>query len=222
MNPAQIIAAMAAQAAQGIRTNNPTTDGYVQLAARFMEHASQWSAVAASGLKCAVHTATPGGSVRCASGAIGACVSCGNGVCFQHAMVSPMSGDMICFGCVARAGGTFNQTPPKPPWAQDPPAGSGPVCTCTSPSQLDSTCPLHGRESGSDADLVRRRHLRVLGLDADADWDDIRLAHRQLVRKHHPDKFSGSRRKQQQEQKIKRINAAFEWLKRYHSKEAAA
>lgn len=218
MNPAQLFAAMAAQAAQGIRTNSPA-DGYVRLAGKLMEHASQWSAVAASGLKCAVHTATPAGAARCTSGAIGACVVCGNGVCFQHAMVAPMSGDMICFGCVARAGGMFQQDPPAPPWKEQ--ASGGPHCTCASPEQLDSTCPLHGRASDSDVDLVRRRYLRVLGLDADAEWEDVREAYKALAKKWHPDRHRGQKRKQA-ERKFTRITSAFNWLKSYYEKEAAA
>jgi hypothetical protein len=220
MNPAQLFAAMAAQAAQGIRTNSPA-DGYVRLAGKLMEHASQWSAVASSGLKCAVHVATPAGAVKCTSGAIGACVVCGNGVCFQHAMVAPMSGDMICFGCVARAGGMFQQDVPKPPWQQEGAAGASPHCTCSSPDQLDSTCPIHGRDSDSDVDLVRRRYLRVLGLDGDADWDDVRDAYKAIARKHHPDKFRGQKRKQA-ERKFSRITSAYNWLKSYYDKEAAA
>lgn len=211
MNAAQIFAAMAAQAAaHGVR-NNPHLDDRIQLAGKLMEHASNWAAVSASGITCAVGVASTQGALRCTHGAIGACVACGNGVCFHHAMIAPTTGDMICYGCVARAGGSVRQetVPPRPP------SGSGvPFCTCRSPDELSHDCALHGVGTGSEADLTRKRHLRTLGLDSSADWEDIRLAHKDLAKRYHPDKMGSTR-------KMQKINEAYTWLKAYYEDQAA-
>jgi hypothetical protein len=216
MNTAQILASLAAQAAQGVRTNTPA-DGYVQAAAKLMEHASRWSAVSASGLKCSITMVTPQSNhVRCVTPAIGVCVVCDNPVCFGHAMISPSNGDMVCYGCIARMTGASpnpkQETPPKT-------ADASPQCNCQEPWKLSPQCPVHGRQSNDDLGRMRRKHLRALELDEDADWEDVQFAYKQLVKKHHPDRHPPTRKKRQ-ESRIKKINAAFTWLKK-HYEEAA-
>lgn len=217
MNPAQIIAALAAQAVQGVHTNTPA-DQYVAVAGRLLEHASRWSAVSASGLKCTIHMVVQGGQhARCVAGAIGTCVACNSPVCFNHAMISPGNGDMVCYGCVAKLTGA-SPHPPRQEQPRPPPA-DGPQCTCQHFWQVDPGCPVHGRASNDEVGRKRRRYLGTLDLDEDADWEDVQYAYKQLVKKHHPDRHPPSRRKRQ-EQRVKKINAAYAWLKK-HYEEAA-
>lgn len=76
---------------------------------------------------------------------------------------------------------------------------------------------MHGRVSNNDT--ARRRNLAIFDLDDDADWEDVAFAYKKLVRKHHPDRHPVSR-KARQEKRIKKINAAYTWLKK-HYEEAA-
>jgi hypothetical protein len=217
MNTAQILAAIAAQAAQGVQTDTPM-DGYVQLAGRLMAHASQWSAISSSGLKCNITVVTPTDEhVKCVSAAIGVCVACNGPVCFNHALISPNSGDMICYGCVAKL--TGESPNPKQEAPKSKKKRGGPECTCSEPWSLDPECPVHGRHSSDELARTRRKHLRMLDLDEDSDWDDIQFAFKKLVKEHHPDRHPPSKRKQK-EARMRKINVAYVWLKK-HCEEAA-
>lgn len=233
MDIRQILAAVAAQAAQGVRTNTPA-DSYVQAIGKLMEHASRWSAISAAGLRCTIIMVTPlAQHFACTAGAIGVCVACNHPVCFSHAMISPSSGDLVCYGCVAKLTGqspypvempshqaaSANVPPPKKQGPRPGPQQQGPFCTCREPWQLDADCPMHGKISSDDAARNRKRYLRALELEESADWDDVVFSYRQLVKKHHPDKHPPSR-KERQEQRIKKINVAYTWLKKYYEEAA--
>jgi hypothetical protein len=220
MNTAQIIAAIAAQAVQGVQTDTPA-DGYVQVVGKLMEHASQWSAISASGLKCNITVITPRDEhMRCVSPAIGVCVACNGPVCFSHALISPSSGDMVCFGCVAKlTGQSPNPRQEQPPKRKRKEGSSAPQCTCTEPWKLDSQCPVHGRHSSDETARTRRKHLRMLDLDEACDWDDIQFAYKKLVKEHHPDRHPPSKRKQK-EARMRKINAAYTWLKKQYEEAA--
>lgn len=223
MNTAQILAAIAAQAVQGVHTDT-LVDGYVQVIGKLMGHASQWSAISASGLKCSiVMVALHGEHMRCVSPAIGACVACNGPVCFSHSLISPANGDIVCYGCVAKMTG---QSPnpkqeqlPKRKRRSEEEATGAPQCTCREPWALDPQCPVHGRHSSDETARTRRKHLRLLDLDEESDWDDIQFAFKKLVKEHHPDRHPPSRRKQK-EKRMGKINAAYTWLKK-HYEEAA-
>jgi len=222
MNTAQILAAIAAQTFQGVHTDT-RADGYVQVIAKLMEHASQWSAISASGLKCNIVMVTHHDKhVKCVASAIGVCVACNSPVCFNHSLISPSSGDLICYGCVAKLTGQSpnprQEKPPERKKHRQGPSGA-PQCTCSEPWSLDPECPVHGRHSSDELARTRRRHLRMLDLDEDSDWEDVQFAYKKLVREHHPDKHPPSRRKKK-EARIKKINVAYTWLKR-HYEEAA-
>jgi hypothetical protein len=221
MNPTQILAAIAAQAAQGVQTNTPA-DGYVQVIGKLMEHASQWSAISSSGLKCNIVVITPQEQhVSCVSPAIGVCVACNGPVCFSHALISPSSGDMVCYGCVAKLTGQSpnpRQEQPKRKKRRQQ-EDSGLQCTCTVPWRLDPECPVHGRQSSDETARIRRKHLRILDLDEESDWEDIQFAYKKLVKEHHPDRHPPSRRKQK-EARMRKINAAYAWLKKQYEEAA--
>jgi hypothetical protein len=168
MNTAQILAALAAQTIRGVQTDT-SADGYVQVIGKLMEHASQWSAISSSGLKCNIVVITPHNNhVRCVGPAIGVCVACSSPVCFAHSLISPSSGDIICYGCVAKLTGQSPNPPqekPSPKRKRRAGASGAPQCICSEPWSLDPECPVHGRHSSDEAARTRRKHLRMLDLD---------------------------------------------------------
>ena len=66
--------------------------------------------------------------------------------------------------------------------------------------------------SVQDEERIRDKHLRVLGLDEDADDEDIRFAYRDLVKAWHPDKAQGDLEKQKFHKKFLKIQAAWDYL----------
>jgi len=128
---------------------------------------------------------------------------------------------MVCYGCVAKLTGRSPnpQQEQKRPPRQQKQASDSPQCTCQEPWSLDPDCPVHGKQSSTETERQRHRHLRTLDLDEDSDWEDIQFAYKKLIKKHHPDRHPPSRRKRQ-EGRVKKINAAYTWLKK-HCKEAA-
>lgn len=225
MNITELLVGIGAQVAQDVRTDNPTTDGYVRAVARLMQHASKWAAVSASGIKCVTHYKNPIGEMHsCDTAAIGACVACGQATCFQHAMISPADGKIVCYGCVGVAqkmarkmGSQWRDQKQPPVQPRDRPSSSGPRCTCRFPWECDPNCPVPAH-SGRAA---RAEHLDTLGLDADANWEDVSRAFRKLGRKYHPDRATTARVHRTNEAKFKKISEAFEWLKANRESEAA-
>jgi hypothetical protein len=53
--------------------------------------------------------------------------------------------------------------------------------------------PLRARKDGREPSEADRRHLRVLGLDLDADRRALRMRYAELVRRYHPDRNGGDR-----------------------------
>jgi hypothetical protein len=225
MNIAELLVGFGAQVAQDVRTDNPTTDGYVRAVARLMQHASKWAAVSASGIKCATHFKNPIGELHlCGTAAIGACVACGQATCFSHAMISPADGQIVCYGCVGVAqkmaqklGHQWREQKQPPPQPRDRPSSSGPRCTCRFPWECDPKCPVPAHSGRA----MRAEHLDTLGLDDDANWDQVRAAFKKLALKYHPDRGTTARARSRAESKFKKISEAFEWLKANKESEAA-
>jgi len=53
--------------------------------------------------------------------------------------------------------------------------------------------PARARHDGRELSEADRRHLRVLGLDVDADRRGLRMRYAELVRRYHPDRNGGDR-----------------------------
>lgn len=197
MNLKQILAGLGGVMAQQVQTENPVADNYVRAFGRILEHASTWAAVSASGVRCATHFRDPMGFLRsCSEGAIAGCVVCQRPTCFHHAMISPIDGTVVCFGCVGHAQRMFEgegQAEPRERTKRR--------------ARIDD-----------DESSERKKHLRTLGLEPDADWDDIERSYKSLVLKCHPDRVSPSER-QRATKRMAKINVAFSWLR--ERKEAA-
>ena len=221
MDLTELLVGFGAQMAQDIRTDNPTADGYVRAIARLMQHASKWAAVSASGIRCATRFKNPIGEVHpCGAAAIGACVACGQATCFNHAAISPSDGRIVCYGCVGVAqrqaqtmGADWTKKKKPPEQQQERQSNAG--VRCSFPWQTDEGCPVHGE------DLTRRQHLETLGLDVDAEWEDIARTFRKLGRKYHPDRATTTRARRTNEAKFKKISEAYEWLKANNKERAA-
>jgi len=221
MDIRDLIFGIGAQVAGNVETNNPTVDRYVRAAARIMQHAGKWAAVSSSGIRCALHLRGELGDVQpCGGAAIAACVVCRQATCFEHAMISPADGNVVCFGCIAAAQHSRRSGQP----ISEEPAEPDEQCICRDPSQLDPRCPVHGpsarQQRHEDRTKLRAKYLRRLGLSAGASWAEIRGQYRRKVAQNHPDRFPNAQKKRQ-EDKLKKLNEAFEWLKRDEQRQAA-
>lgn len=63
--------------------------------------------------------------------------------------------------------------------------------------------------------------LKALGLKKTAIWEEIALAYKKAVLKHHPDRATNAKDRAKREAKMKEINAAHATLKKHYEKEAA-
>ncbi len=54
--------------------------------------------------------------------------------------------------------------------------------------------------------------FKLLGLDPDAALNDVKKAYRILAKKHHPDRFTENEQKKKQEEKMVRINEAYQLI----------
>ena len=63
------------------------------------------------------------------------------------------------------------------------------------------------------------RCIEILGLKPGASQEEVNQAYRDLANVWHPDRFAGNPRLQKKaEEKIKEINAAYEYIKSFYSK----
>ena len=63
------------------------------------------------------------------------------------------------------------------------------------------------------------RCIEILGLKPDASQEEVNQAYRDLVNVWHPDRFVGNPRLQKKaEEKLKEINAAYEYIKSFYCK----
>jgi hypothetical protein len=76
--------------------------------------------------------------------------------------------------------------------------------------------------SGRDATAQEvRKALRTLGVRSGATWAEVQRAHRRAAAENHPDRVRTHAQKRKAEDKSKRINAAFELLRRHYERQAA-
>ncbi len=75
------------------------------------------------------------------------------------------------------------------------------------------------------SETIRLQHLKILGLNGDATHDEVKIAYKELVRKHHPDLLMAQgvplKRIKDSEEILKTVNAAYNWLSNDQKKNAA-
>jgi DnaJ like chaperone protein len=80
--------------------------------------------------------------------------------------------------------------------------------------------------SRTGAGSLRSEHLEILGLDENAAFGEIKVAYRNLARRHHPDLLRAQGVPiddiKNAEEILKVINSAYEWLARHHQNDAKA
>ena len=59
------------------------------------------------------------------------------------------------------------------------------------------------------AATVKRDYYETLGVDRNANEEELKKAYRRLARQHHPDTHSGEKEKKDAEEKFKEINEAY-------------
>jgi len=207
MNLTEILANLGAQAAQGVNLKGDSA-GYAQMVARLAQHAGSWAAVSAAGIKCSTHFKSQRGITKCKSSAIAACTVCERATCFNHSMISPSDGNIICFGCVGKAQEGFHRASPAPA-PEDSDYGNSAQCICQSIGSIDPDCPVHA----SEAEDFRAKCLKTLGLEEDVSWSVIHSTYRNLARKHHPDRVQSVKKKASANRRMRKINDAYTWLK---------
>lgn len=195
------------------KPQDPFLARLLQWTAQVQMHAlSRWRTVAASGLRCRQPVGAAGGPPHeCLEPAIGACQLCQGETCLEHAVVAA-TGNFACAQCMAAmeelvrekrgAGARQSAWWATPPRAAEPPPGAWPGS------------PPNGAPPEEDERVVRARHLSTLGLVDPVTEDEVREQYRALAKKHHPDRASASNR-QDSERRLKKINAAYDWLKRH-------
>lgn len=188
MDLAQFLSTLGAGVAQALPPEVASGNPYALAISRLMRHAGQWQHVANAGFIC--HIVQFAGAVqhRCKGKAIGQCIACKHPTCFEHAMISPATGEMCCLFCVSKLG--VVQQPP-------PPAANG----------------HNGHaQPGVDVKALRKKHLATLGLADPTDWDEIEATYKDLAKKHHPDRARPHLR-DKATARMAAINAAHTWLK---------
>ena len=85
----------------------------------------------------------------------------------------------------------------------------------SSSSNRNSNGYSSGTRSNGHANITRIKALAVLGLDEDANQDDIKSAYRRMAQVHHPDKFHslGEEAVKAAEQSFSRIQVAYDYLR---------
>ncbi len=151
----------------------------------------RWGGVVARQERC--QHVTRGGN-QCEHMAVAECDACADVICLRHAFVN-QTAMAICAGCVSAFRSAAREEPrPK-----------------------RKGRPRRGRRAEpppSPPDDERLRALAELGLDATATWPEVCLQFRKLTAKHHPDRYSDPRLKQESEERFKRITEAYHVLER--------
>lgn len=171
------------------------------------EAIKSWTPLLVAGVRCNVPV-SPTSQVRCGGPGVRACICCNVPVCLHHAMVA-QTADVVCIKCVTdymKLMREKGQEPAvaNPPWVESGFEGGKARAKAPPPPQGPSV---------EDEQKVRERHLRALGLDEDADEDEVKAAYREMVKKYHPDKASSEVEKARFNKKFLKIQAAWEYLK---------
>lgn len=181
--------------ASGMQFVPPGTPGRIWdelrpwLAKLALHAAPKWLPRLSMGFPCKVPVYREGSPVGpCARVAAGVCEVCGAPCCLDHCRIDSF-GDAICYLCIAEAIRTKRGEPRRPPNGNGKP-------------------PPDAREL--------RWARKLLDIEPDTPWEEIRAAHRKLSAKWHPDVHRGEKAKQKAEGKFKEVQRAFDALGRAH------
>lgn len=77
------------------------------------------------------------------------------------------------------------------------------------------------QSAGMDPEVIRKAHIKTLGLKDGAGVDDIKAAFRRLAVKHHPDRQSTDAKRKTATERMAKITQAYHWLMEHTKSEAA-
>lgn len=157
-----------------------------------VEAAPKWLGQLAQRQACHVGPIEYGRVQPCRHNAVALCAICHQGTCLEHAFIDH-TGDAICYVCASAAvGHTAPRTPPREP-----------------PRAVDGNKEL----------LWARRLLKV---NANATLEELKVQHRALSKRYHPDRYQGEREKANAERRFKDVQRAFELLQKDLERRSAA
>jgi len=190
----QLFSQLVAKIAPAIHTDDPMTTSVLQWFGAVQASAlDQWRAVARSGARCSLRHGNGALPLPCEHVAVGLCGMCRSFVCLPHASVT-MGGSVTCVRCMAEMGPLMRERvharPPEPPPQQAPPRPPPPV---------------------DEEAVLRKKHLRTMGLKDPATYEEVRGQFRKLALKYHPDKAPEAKRAAANKKMVE-LNAAFQWL----------
>lgn len=158
--------------------------------------APKWLPRISFGFPCKVPVYQEGKPVGpCARVAVGVCEVCAAPCCLDHSRIDQY-GDAICYLCIADAIRARKAAGPR----QDAPPPRKP--------------PPNDKE--------QRWARKLLDVEEDTPWEEIRSAHRRMSAKWHPDVHRGEKAKAKAEAKFKEIQRALDILERDREAKRAA
>lgn len=94
------------------------------------------------------------------------------------------------------------------------------MCVAEAVAQKRGRANAAGEQPPDEEDLAAAR--RTLGVNKDSTWDEIRTAMRKKSAKWHPDAHRGAQAKKDAEERFKKVQRAYDLLKREHEAKEAA
>jgi hypothetical protein len=144
----------------------------------------RWHVVISQGRPCGLRPRSPvsGQFEQCLAPAIGICGCCGAPVCLGHALIGQRA-DLLCTACLS----DYVRI-------------------------VSARANVARQAEPVDESMLRRAHLRTLGLRDGASWQAIHAAFRKKAARMHPDRAKPGKRAEA-EAKFKALSAAYEWLR---------
>jgi len=161
---------------------------------------SKWTVSVMSPTACDSPDVSSGRPRQCPSYAVVKCDVCGRPCCLAHARVDYM-GDAICEVCIGEAKGRARTS-----------AGYA------RPHAHDAPPPAAAPPPGMSVQAA----LKALKLTQDATWPQIKSQYRKLVVKYNADRPQSDRQRTLNVERLKKINVAFEVLRKVYEQKAAA
>lgn len=192
----QLFSQLVAKIAPAIHTDDPMTTSVLHWFGSVQASAlDQWRAVARSGARCTLRHGNGALPLPCEHVAVGLCSLCRELVCLPHSAVT-MGGHVTCVRCMAEMAPLMRERvrarPPAPP-----------------PPEPQRAPPP--RPAGEDEAVLRKKHLKTMGLKDPATYEEVRAQFRKLALKYHPDRAPEQKRAAASKKMVE-LNAAYQWL----------
>jgi hypothetical protein len=181
----QILSGVISQATQNMNLGNVNTEKYAKWIISLAQNALvKWRVIGSSGLKCSLKLRGQAGEVISCEAP--AVLVCM--VCNQPTCLAhalvSSDGSGVCMGCV-EAMKQFRKDPASP-----------------------------GTTGTETREELEKKYLKILGIEKGCTKEELVMAYKTLVKKHHPDKQRNSSAKKKAHDRMVELNQAFDWLNR--------